>query len=411
MLYDGYEDGISIDLQNSIESLQFIDSYNKIESALADTKLRMCKKLSIEYGFKSGIKTINARSIENLCIKSTEGVITSFVNSVFNIVTTVIKAIINFIGKIAGFILNVILGLAKRIIHRLTAPKKIPKEKQNKFLQYLKGYRSKEDYFSLEFVDTNNSKMEKSINFTNDEKQTNSIDDIIKILDIKVTKINSYVMENKNDFIKSFYNEVLNTNDVVAMCNVMQQKEQKIGGFISKNIPEAYDSILKTGESCVKSIDTHKNIDNSIKNNCIEKSKVLTKFLDEVNVANNTKPLPKDHILQRLVSMAFQYNFSAVGKKYINKLQFAANNIVKENIEPLKNKLQNLLNVIESKMNSSNNDKLNHLKDDLNIFKKSVQNFSNACMKSFSIYSGVKNINVKVFDAMTSFIDAVARTN
>ena len=153
----------------------------------------------------------------------------SFINSVFNVITTIIKAIINFIGKIAGFILKVILGLAKRVIHRLTAPKKVPKEKQNKFLQYLKEYRSKEDYFSLEFVDTNknNPEMNKSVNFTNDEKQTNSIDDIVKILDSKVTKINSYVMENKNDFIKSFYNEVLNTNDVVAMCNVMQQKEQK----------------------------------------------------------------------------------------------------------------------------------------------------------------------------------------
>ena len=73
MLYDGYEDGVIIDLQNSIESLQFIDSYIKVESSLADAKIRMCKKLTVNYGLKSGINATAANSIESLCrIQSTE---------------------------------------------------------------------------------------------------------------------------------------------------------------------------------------------------------------------------------------------------------------------------------------------------------------------------------------------------
>lgn len=67
--YDGYEDGIAIELQHSIEALDFLDTYSAIENNLASAKIRMCKKLSVNYGLKSGLNATAANSVESLCRK------------------------------------------------------------------------------------------------------------------------------------------------------------------------------------------------------------------------------------------------------------------------------------------------------------------------------------------------------
>ena len=71
--YDGYEDGPAIELQQSIEALEYLDTFAKVESAMSDAKIRMCKKLTVNYGLKSGINATAANSIESLCrMQSTE---------------------------------------------------------------------------------------------------------------------------------------------------------------------------------------------------------------------------------------------------------------------------------------------------------------------------------------------------
>lgn len=64
---DGFEDGPSIELTHATEALKFIDAYSNIERKIASDKIRMCKKLAVTYGMKSGVNSTAAKSIESLC--------------------------------------------------------------------------------------------------------------------------------------------------------------------------------------------------------------------------------------------------------------------------------------------------------------------------------------------------------
>ena len=65
--YDGFDDILSIDLAKSEENLTFLDTYQMIEAKNAADKIKMCKKLSANYGTRSGIPTAAATSVESLC--------------------------------------------------------------------------------------------------------------------------------------------------------------------------------------------------------------------------------------------------------------------------------------------------------------------------------------------------------
>lgn len=65
--YDGFDDILSIDLAKSEENLAFLDTYQMIEAKNAADKIKMCKKLSANYGTRSGIPTAAATSVESLC--------------------------------------------------------------------------------------------------------------------------------------------------------------------------------------------------------------------------------------------------------------------------------------------------------------------------------------------------------
>ena len=65
--YDGFDDILSIDLAKSEENLAFLDTYQLIEAKNAADKIKMCKKLSANYGTRSGIPTAAATSVESLC--------------------------------------------------------------------------------------------------------------------------------------------------------------------------------------------------------------------------------------------------------------------------------------------------------------------------------------------------------
>lgn len=65
--YDGFDDILSVDLAKSEENLAFLDTYQMIEAKNAADKIKMCKKLSANYGTRSGIPTAAATSVESLC--------------------------------------------------------------------------------------------------------------------------------------------------------------------------------------------------------------------------------------------------------------------------------------------------------------------------------------------------------
>ena len=65
--YDGFDDILSIDLAKSEENLAFLDTYQMIETKNAADKIKMCKKLSANYGTRSGMPTAAATSVESLC--------------------------------------------------------------------------------------------------------------------------------------------------------------------------------------------------------------------------------------------------------------------------------------------------------------------------------------------------------
>ena len=65
--YDGFDDILSIDLAKSEENLAFLDTYQMIEAKNAADKIKMCKKLSANYGTRSSIPTAAATSVESLC--------------------------------------------------------------------------------------------------------------------------------------------------------------------------------------------------------------------------------------------------------------------------------------------------------------------------------------------------------
>lgn len=65
--YDGFDDILSVDLAKSEENLAFLNTYQLIEAKNAADKIKMCKKLSANYGTRSGIPTAAATSVESLC--------------------------------------------------------------------------------------------------------------------------------------------------------------------------------------------------------------------------------------------------------------------------------------------------------------------------------------------------------
>ena len=65
--YDGFDDILSADLAKSEENLAFLGTFQMIEAKNAADKIKMCKKLSANYGTRSGMPTAAATSVESLC--------------------------------------------------------------------------------------------------------------------------------------------------------------------------------------------------------------------------------------------------------------------------------------------------------------------------------------------------------
>ena len=74
--YDGYADGLDMDITRTSEQLHFMDTYDKLQSLHSSEKLRMIKKINTAYNGKTIGNTNVANSVESFCnnAMSTEGV-------------------------------------------------------------------------------------------------------------------------------------------------------------------------------------------------------------------------------------------------------------------------------------------------------------------------------------------------
>ena len=77
--YDGYADGLDMDITRTSEQLHFMDTYDKLRSFHSSEKLRMIKKINAAYNGKTISNTNVANSVESFCnnAMSTEGVLTN----------------------------------------------------------------------------------------------------------------------------------------------------------------------------------------------------------------------------------------------------------------------------------------------------------------------------------------------
>ena len=68
--YDGFEDAASIELSHAMESLDFMETYEAINNKITAEKIRMCKRLAVNYGKNSSLLNKQAaNSIESLCLQ------------------------------------------------------------------------------------------------------------------------------------------------------------------------------------------------------------------------------------------------------------------------------------------------------------------------------------------------------
>ena len=105
--FDGYNDELSKDLQESIEQMNFLDAYSIIDKMNSDQKIRMLKKIQSNYNSKTISRENLGYSIEsytNQYIQSQEGIISKFGKFLITCVKTIINVIVKCITVISSFI-------------------------------------------------------------------------------------------------------------------------------------------------------------------------------------------------------------------------------------------------------------------------------------------------------------------
>lgn len=65
--FDGYNDGVDMDLARTSEQLHFVDTYDKLQSLHSAEKLKMIKKISTAYNVKTIGNANVANSVESFC--------------------------------------------------------------------------------------------------------------------------------------------------------------------------------------------------------------------------------------------------------------------------------------------------------------------------------------------------------
>lgn len=102
--FDGYNDGVDMDLARTSEQLHFVDTYDKLQSLHSAEKLKMIKKISTAYNVKTIGNANVANSVESFCnnAMSLEGV------DVKAVAAKIKAKFIEIFKKIAEFFKNLI---------------------------------------------------------------------------------------------------------------------------------------------------------------------------------------------------------------------------------------------------------------------------------------------------------------
>ncbi len=102
--FDGYNDGVDMDLARTSEQLHFVDTYDKLQSLHSAEKLKMIKKISTAYNVKTIGNANVANSVESFCnnAMSLEGV------DVKAVAAKIKAKFIEIFKKIAEFFKNMI---------------------------------------------------------------------------------------------------------------------------------------------------------------------------------------------------------------------------------------------------------------------------------------------------------------
>ena len=108
--YDGYSDGLDMDLTRTSEQLHFVDTYNKLQALHSAEKMRMIKKIHTAY--KNIGNTNVSNSVESYCnnAMSTEGA-GDALKTAWQKIKQFLKMLINKVVQFFKFLVNKIKSL------------------------------------------------------------------------------------------------------------------------------------------------------------------------------------------------------------------------------------------------------------------------------------------------------------
>ncbi len=125
--FDGYSDGLDMDLTRTSEQLHFVDTYDKLQALHSAEKMRMIKKIQTAYKNIGNSNVSN--SVESYCnnAMSTEGIITN-----------IKEKLVEYFKRFCEFIKKCIMKFRMLIIKKVgVGPNK---RVYNKNTRYVKHY-------------------------------------------------------------------------------------------------------------------------------------------------------------------------------------------------------------------------------------------------------------------------------
>ena len=211
---DGFEEATAIELAQATENLKFLDAYSKITRKNASDKIRMCKKLAVNYGMKSGVNTTAAKSIENLCkIQSIEAEETNDENKKPGFWKTLGTRILNLFKAIGRFFKKLFIK-ARNLMKMLFTRKLLDIIDEKKIEQVKKIVK---DRLNSNFINVSDkieeNKMENSFNVINTE--------VLQKYNALCSKLKTI---NREDFDKAV-NDI--RNSVIKIANIDENGKLK----------------------------------------------------------------------------------------------------------------------------------------------------------------------------------------
>ena len=223
--YDGYSDGLDMDITRTSEQLHFADTYFKLQDMHSSEKLRMIKKINTAYNGKTIGNTNVANSVESFCnnAMSVEGIGDFFkkvIEQICLFFQNLFKHIKNFIMWLGSKIQNLILN-AKNAFMKLRN-RKIDSAKKEKLLNIVKNNKS-------------NESLDHSLEYNGDDKEfytKNLMSNVKEVPFDNQTNIQSFIIENIG---KELYEHF----------DVLKKNIGKLNSLLEKNIIKAI-----SGSSC-----------------------------------------------------------------------------------------------------------------------------------------------------------------